>query len=249
MDRLEQAFASNVIHPSNVSFDYLRCIIGTDCGIHRQLGRGRSVLTSSEQLDQYWYSYAPMIRSQWRWVLPQIQLDLSKVEIIDYGCGQGMASCLFLEHFEEARFDPGLRVTLIEPSALALTRAHRIMQAYAPQAEVISVNSHFQDLASDQLLCDPDRVKIHLFSNVLDIAGYDHFELVNEILQHPGKHIFLAVSHNRNFEGGASRLKEIYNGALALEPSDGVKLTDHSWETFTCSNGAPAVFMGLSLEV
>ena len=66
-----------------------------------ELDRGRAIPETLDQLNYYWQSHAPMIRSQWENVFKICRVDscVKDVEIIDYGCRDGLASFLFLEKF------------------------------------------------------------------------------------------------------------------------------------------------------
>ena len=44
----------------------------------------------------------------------------------------------------------------------------------------------------------------------MDIEGFDIFKLFNKIIESKGDHTFIAVSHDRSFEGGTPRLENIY---------------------------------------
>ena len=82
-------------------------------------------------------------------------------------------------------------------------------------------------------------------SNVLDIDGFDHFELVRKLGETRGIHYFIAVSHDRDFEGGANRLEELYN---AIREHCSIFLRESRLERYTCSN-KPAVGFVLKLEL
>lgn len=58
------------------------------------------------------------------------------LHIYDYGCGQGLATLLFLENLTElGSID---EVTLIEPSQNTLQRARQIIGCVQPEAEIHS---------------------------------------------------------------------------------------------------------------
>ena len=63
-DRVLEALRTDRVSKRNISFDEIRNIAGVDSDIWNELGRGRAILSSEEQLDQYLYSYGPMISSQ-----------------------------------------------------------------------------------------------------------------------------------------------------------------------------------------
>jgi len=163
----------------------------------------------------------------------------------DYGCGQGLASLLLLDCIqEEFRYDVS-QVILIEPSEVALNRAEQVVQICYPNAEIRRVCRNFDSVSNGDLQTNDDDIKIHLMSNVLDIDGFDHFELVRKLGETRGIHYFIAVSHDRDFEGGANRLEELYN---AIREHCSAFLRESRLERYTCSN-KPAVGFVLKLEL
>ncbi|MGE3297799.1 MAG: hypothetical protein AB7I68_10670 [Porticoccaceae bacterium] len=63
-DLIIDAITNGSINAGNISFDTLRNVAGRDAGRWSELGRGREILGSHDQLDQYLYSYGPMTKSQ-----------------------------------------------------------------------------------------------------------------------------------------------------------------------------------------
>lgn len=54
------------------------------------------------------------------------------------------------------------------------------------------------------------------FSNILDVQSFDLIALFNRIIAQDGRHVFLAVSHERDFLGG-DRLPGIYRALCEVE--------------------------------
>ncbi len=246
-DKVITAIANDEITEDNISFNLIRQIAGNenDSAVWRSLGYGRNILTSSEQLNQYLYSYGPMIQSQWVQICEGLNVDEGNITLLDYGCGQGLASLLLLDCIqEEFRYDVS-QVILIEPSEVALNRAEQVVQICYPNAEIRRVCRNFDSVSNGDLQTNDDDIKIHLMSNVLDIDGFDHFELVRKLGETRGIHYFIAVSHDRDFEGGANRLEELYN---AIREHCSAFLRESRLERYTCSN-KPAVGFVLKLEL
>jgi hypothetical protein len=191
-----------------------------------------------------------MIRSQWENVFKICRVDsgVKDVEIIDYGCRDGLASFLFLEKFY-SDFKKGIsKIKLIEPSSLALKRARIILQRYSPN--IVHINKKLDDLETKDLETDQSLWKIHLFSNILDIDDFDISKLFNEIIKSKGEHTFLAVSHDRNFKGGTPRLEHIYRAFTELK-WDRLKVNWSDKMEFICSNPSqsPAICFIINLKV
>jgi len=215
-----------------------------------ELDRGRAIPETLDQLNYYWQSHVPMIRSQWENVFKICRVDsgVKDVEIIDYGCRDGLASFLFLEKFY-SDFKKGIsKIKLIEPSSLALKRARIILQRYSPN--IVHINKKLDDLETKDLETDQSLWKIHLFSNILDIDDFDTSKLFNEIIKSKGEHTFLAVSHDRNFKGGTPRLEHIYRAFTELK-WDRLKVNWSDKMEFICSNSSqsPAICFIINLKV
>lgn len=90
------------------------------------LNHGTALLQNEEQLCCYLSAYGEMHKEKLRGALshfPFKMLDKS-LEIIDWGCGQGLASVYMIDclrHF--GLTDKLKKITLIEPSSTALSRA------------------------------------------------------------------------------------------------------------------------------
>lgn len=191
-----------------ISFDWLRDIVGRDRDLWSQLGRGRAVLSSCEELDQYLHSYGPMVACQWRFICEGLDFTPEPVRFVDYGCGQGLAGLLLFDSLGDQFSRILERVVLVEPSPFALVRAEAVYKAIAPDAEVVCVNKAFDELTVDDLLPCPKLDAIHVFSNVLDMPGFNHGHVFDVMLQ-PGRHDILVVSNDRNVAGGSQRITSL----------------------------------------
>ena len=162
-DKVITAIANDQITEDNISFNLIRQIAGNenDSAVWRSLGYGRNILTSSEQLNQYLYSYGPMIQSQWVQICEGLNVDEGNITLLDYGCGQGLASLLLLDCIqEEFRYDVS-QVILIEPSEVALNRAEQVVQICYPNAEIRRVCRNFDSVSNGDLQTNDDDIKIH----------------------------------------------------------------------------------------
>ena len=71
------------------------------------------------------------------------------------------------------------KIKLIEPSSLALNRAKKVLQYYSPNTKIVDINKKLDDLDTKDLETNKNLGKIHLFSNILDIDGFDIAKLFN----------------------------------------------------------------------
>ena len=167
---------------NRLTFDWLRANFGRQNGTRDSLDRGRAVLLSADQLDQYLHSYGLMIKSQWQEVCSRLEYLPSEFRLVDYGCGQGLAGLLLSDFLGRAFADAIDTAILVEPSEVALVRAEAVYRRVAPKAFIRCVRKRFDDLSDDDLSCDRNLETVHIFSNVLDIATFDHFQLFGQAL-------------------------------------------------------------------
>lgn len=249
-DRIIDAINSGILSEDNISFDNIRQIASKDYDLWTRLGRGRAILDTSIELDQYLYSYGSMTRAQWHALLSQLSLIPEPMEIIDYGCGQGLAMALLFDCFGNDIVNTLQKVVLIEPSEVALRRAKAVVSCYsANRFPVETISKTLGELNAKELLGNKGVLTNHIFSNVLDINGYDHFELLEKIFQRKGRHCILAVSHDRNFEGGSSRFRDLEKAICDPQFRDWFTVQQtHVWQ-FQCGNGKPAIAWVLEAEV
>lgn len=249
-DSAVQAIRHLAASGKTISFPWLRANFGRDRDVWDQLGRGTSILGSTEQLDQYLYSYGPMIACQWEAVTKGFGLSSDPIRLVDYGCGQGLAGLLHFDKFGPALSAKLARVVLIEPSPMALIRAEAIYRAIAPSADITCVSKSFDQVITADLVPDNDLATTHVFSNVLDVAGFDQYRLFGQLLT-PGQHTILAVSPDRDFDGGTARIRGLKTAVE--DPKHGEQLTvlESTLREFRCGPGDkyPAVSWFAKLEV
>jgi len=228
-DRVIQAIAEGELTADNISFDK---IVGfrKNHELWRTLGRGRAVLSTTEQLDQYLYSYGRMIKSHCQGVLERIKAPTKSVQIIDYGCGQGLATAFLIDHFGVQNIDKVKKIVLIEKSPVALQRAEAVTKCYSNQIDVIGINKDLSDVTPDELQGGRSITTFHIFSNVLDIEGFNQVELFRKLVQSPGKHVICAVGHHRGSRGGTPRIQSCMAFLDEIGSLDGFKLkTNEAW--------------------
>lgn len=146
-------------------------------------GRGTRLLETEDEMNAYLAAYAEMHMVKCRVALQNFPFDSLpfNVEIVDWGCGQGIATMTLMEMLKERDLDSRVRkITLIEPSPATLGRAVRHVRKYV--GDSVPVNTYEKKLpASDGSqvnVLDADLsfgapATIHLFSNILDITAID----------------------------------------------------------------------------
>ena len=93
---------------------------------HPELVRGIGLLASDEALNCYMSAYGEMHVGKCRAAIQNFPFDKlsGSIEIVDWGCGQGIGSATILEALQQRNLLNWVKkITLIEPSANALQRA------------------------------------------------------------------------------------------------------------------------------
>lgn len=227
---------------SNISFQKIRrlCVreisrlsAEEDALLKQSLGRGKNILETTSQLDKYSYTHGLMIESQWSYVLEMLTLEPKSAHIIDYGCGQGLSTSLFLDNYRKESFKHIEKITLIEPSLVALERAKAIMECYLDKIEIKTMNMDFDSFNREKAEGNTGGLTYHLFSNVLDIHGYDHLKLLDNAISTTGENIILGVSHDRE---GSPHINACKNKIDSLKSDKKFTVEENFINTFKCNN-------------
>ena len=171
--------------------------------LHELLNRGVDVLDSEPLLQMYIYSFGKMHNAKLMHAFNHIQertIQKDEIEIVDYGCGQGLATLCYRDFIKEHNsLQKVTRITLIEPSPLALSRAELLCSYFYPEAEIFAVNKRFDDLTVADIKVSSEVLTLHLFSNILDVESYDLHHLIQIISNLPSeKNEYVIVSPIQN---------------------------------------------------
>lgn len=188
----------------DIAFDFVRKLPSDLCDeLHESLNRGVDVLDSEPLLQMYIYAFGKMHNAKLQYAFEHLQKNIFKyreVEIVDYGCGQGLATICYHDFLQGHNIEQMVkRITLIEPSTMALSRAELLCSRFYPEAEIIAINKQFDDLTNEDMSLSPDIPTIHLLSNILDVDSYNlqHFsQIVKE--QSVGDNEYVLVSPMQN---------------------------------------------------
>lgn len=146
--------------------------------LKESLNHGKNILQTEDQLAAYlsWYGEMHKVKCNIATQnFPYQNLKMS-IHIVDWGCGQAIASLCFLESLEQRGLLSNVRrVTLIEPSKAALGRAKRnIEQALNGHAvEIVCLNQKLPAIGPDNGTFEfnlNETTTVHLFSNILDLV-------------------------------------------------------------------------------
>ena len=167
------------------------------------LDHGTARLETEAQLCCYLAAYGEMHRGKLECAISQFPFrNIDKdCEIIDWGCGQGIASVYMIDQLRRNGLIGKLqKVTLIEPSSVALERAKlNVSLAVSDDVYVEALNNFLP--ATDKNfdgeiltgLHIEEQICIHLFSNILDIPSIDLKELALMVGSTGYRHYFICV--------------------------------------------------------
>ncbi len=132
-------------------------------------------------------------------LFPQIPAN-SNIDIVDYGCGQALATTVFYDYMLRSRKSFAVEnIILIEPSLLSLKRGILHLNHFINQkqqdTEIKCINKKLDDITEAELTTSNSNIKVHLFSNILDVTAFD-FSLLARKIQNTQKGInyFVCVS-------------------------------------------------------
>lgn len=143
-------------------------------------GRGVGQLHSEEEMFEYMKRYGKMhyakLISSFESTFPQY-FD-TPVNIVDWGCGQGLATITLLEKYDslDVRY-----ITLVEPSEIVLKRAALHCRKFAASGKLKTVCKKLDDVISSDIKVQHNVPTIHLFSNILDIDDYSSQHLLSVV--------------------------------------------------------------------
>lgn len=148
--------------------------------IYHSLQRGVKILESESQLFAYMYSLGNMHNQKLLSAFETLPNDFynNDINIIDWGCGQGIASISFFDFLKANNRKQSIsRVFLIEPSKIALQRAS--FHVKKSQNNVTTINKVFDLLNNDDFKkLNSSKYYLHFFSNILDIELFSMTQLL-----------------------------------------------------------------------
>lgn len=188
----------------NVPLHHRRCPY-----YHPELNHGADLLKSDEALDCYMMAYGEMHHTKCRAALQNFPFDDwttyknssfgGPIEIVDWGCGQGIGSLAIIEALKDRDLLKWLKkVTLIEPSEASLNRAKsNVIRATNGSLIVDDINKFlpgYPDKSQTLIgLSYSYKNVIHIFSNILDIDGINLGEVAQKLVTSGNNHYILCI--------------------------------------------------------
>jgi len=168
-----------------------------DDSIFHSLGRGVEILKEESQLFAYMKSYGNMHYAKLIEafnLLPKPFFN-SEVEIFDWGCGQAMASLSYLDYLKKNNYSQIINlVTLNEPSEIAIKRGALHLTKFDEQIGIYTINKDLDSLNIEDFNVNKS-IKLHMFSNILDIDLFSMNKLTSLIKStFKGINYFIIVS-------------------------------------------------------
>ena len=152
------------------------------------LNHGVKLLDNDDELNQYICAYGKMHKEKIDTAIDAIRNPADyftkNMTIIDWGCGQGLASVCFMDYLRRLGIVPKVEKNiLIEPSKPALIRAKEHMLKFLDDKKILSINKYANDVETDDISVS-NGIVIHFFSNILDIPTVDINYLADIIKRH-----------------------------------------------------------------
>ena len=165
----------------------------------RSLQRGVAILEEEKQLNAYQYSYGKMHYFKMLKACENLPNNLFEhdIQIVDWGCGQGVATMVYLEYINSNQKNKNItKINLIEPSEIALKRAALHIKKMGPNIPVRTINKDLDSLELFDFNRGADQsATVHLFSNILDVELFSMSELLKKIKgAFKGVNYFICVS-------------------------------------------------------
>jgi len=126
--------------------------------------RGVKIIDDEEQLYAYLTLFGAKHKTKLHFAFSYLKQLPQKYNIIDWACGQGLATMIFLDKFGNKDVQ---QVVLNEPSELALKRTSLHLNKYSIICSTI--NKRIDHLITKDVSINDNVPYIHLFSNILDI--------------------------------------------------------------------------------
>ena len=172
------------------------------------LDRGKALLESDGQACAYIVAYGQAHKNKVEKAFDNFPFQVLQqgYEIVDWACGQGLASVCFLDLIRrQGRINAPRKVTLIEPSAFTLGRAKaNVSQAYTGYKTKIETKCAYLPADGEiegeviERIDVSSPVCIHFFSNILDIETVNLKGLASVLGDAPGIHFIMCMGPTVN---------------------------------------------------
>lgn len=212
---------------------------------HPQLNHGVDLLASDEALNCYMSAYGDMHVGKCRAALMNFPFNKlnGSIEIIDWGCGQGIGSATIIDVLKQHDLLQWLRkITLIEPSKQALNRAVCNVAKLTNSNVKIDAKNKFlpaNNATSEDTLTSLGysyNNVIHVFSNILDVIEIDLGSVARMVASSQGKHFVLCIGPKNSASYRIEQFCSVfgYQEYFSRIDSNRFARTKRTGHSFTC---------------
>lgn len=211
------AYLDGLAEMTDISFDRILKLAKDNVPPSRKdnpwigLDHGVKLLSNDDEMTQYLAAYGRMHREKLNAALDTIQNPAEyfskKITIIDWGCGQGLATMCFYDYMRNFGIEPSVsKIILVEPSSPAVKRANAHLKKYTSSAKIYVVNKYIDDVDESDAEVPDDSLVIHFFSNILDITTV-HLDKLSDLIRNciRAEQLFFCVGPQN---AGSSRIAE-----------------------------------------
>lgn len=214
-DKLNELKEKNFENIRNLSVAYLKSLSNNSKKLLKdRLDNGLKIIDDIDLLYAYFFSFGKMHFSKVYEGVNKLKQEIEgkKIALFDWGCGQALASMVFFEFIAKNKINVIVdNLTLIEPSYLALKRGIAHINCIYPQIKnSIKPICKGLDSLEDEDLSNNSQLKLHLFSNIIDVPFFDLNRLCQRINVLKGENLFLCVSPVLSETGRKIRLSKFH---------------------------------------
>lgn len=226
---------------------------------HPELIHGIGLLASEEALNCYMSAYGEMHVGKCRAAIMNFPFNrlAGSIEIIDWGCGQGIGSASLIEALYQRDLLKWVKkITLIEPSPNAIQRAVcNISKMVDNNIEIDAINK-FMPATGDALREVVTSIGyrysniIHVFSNILDVKTIDLAEVARMVASSHGNHFILCMGPKNSAAYRIEQFCSVFGEQDYFSRIDSVRYgrTQRTGHPYTCMTRC-FIYNGASLDL
>jgi RecA/RadA recombinase len=162
------------------------------------VNHGVDLLKNEDELNCYLVAYGKMHEEKIHSALSTLknlnEIVKNKYQIIDWGCGQGLATLCFLDFIKGSlENNKPQKITLIEPSNTAISKAEKYIKSITQNNINNLIEKRLNDINLSEIqITEP--ITINFFSNILDIESVNLAKLTDLIKNNlKGEQYFICV--------------------------------------------------------
>lgn len=198
---VKSAVNNNQLFTEIIKMNIAHCSENSYKLYYDRLERGKAILKSEEECNLYMagYGHKHYYKMQFSYETLFKNFTNNNVDVFDWGAGQAMASCVLLDFFKTNKMDVKVNsFTLVEPSTIstAFAKIHLENLVTDKSTKLNFICKKFENVMEEEICANTESIKLHLFSNILDMEINSQY--ISEIIRKKckGTNIFICVSPN-----------------------------------------------------